>query len=232
MAHKPVIAIIRWLVIIAIPFLLATAVARIVIAWDNPSYPEWSYARIEPDRYGFTPDERLALADATLAYLRRPEPAGEAIYLLEALRMPGTAEPLYNEREISHMLDVKIVADAFTRVMWALAAVAAGGLAFLLARAELRPLAGRTLLQGGLLTLLIVVGVMLFLAVGWEVAFTLFHDLFFPPGTWTFAYSDSLIRLFPERFWFEFGLLWTGAILAAAVIFAVVGYALQRAWRR
>ena len=40
--------------------------------------------------------------------------------------------------------------------------------------------------------------------------------------------SDSLIRLFPEQFWFEFGVLWTVGILVQGVILALVGYGLQR----
>jgi uncharacterized membrane protein len=36
---------------------------------------------------------------------------------------------------------------------------------------------------------------------GFGVFFVLFHDVFFQPGTWMFLYSDTLIRLFPERFW-------------------------------
>jgi integral membrane protein (TIGR01906 family) len=31
--------------------------------------------------------------------------------------------------------------------------------------------------------------------------FVLFHEIFFSAGTWSFLYSDTLIRLFPERFW-------------------------------
>ena len=27
------------------------------------------------------------------------------------------------------------------------------------------------------------------------------YSFFFQPGTWMFNYSDTLIRLFPERFW-------------------------------
>jgi uncharacterized membrane protein len=33
------------------------------------------------------------------------------------------------------------------------------------------------------------------------VFFVAFHNVFFEPGTWVFYYSDTLIRLFPERFW-------------------------------
>lgn len=31
--------------------------------------------------------------------------------------------------------------------------------------------------------------------------FVSFHNVFFQAGTWQFLYSDTLIRLFPERFW-------------------------------
>ena len=66
---------IHWLVVLAIPFFLLMATLRLLISWDSPSYPEFEYARIAPDRYGFSDDERLAYATASLDYLRRPEPA-------------------------------------------------------------------------------------------------------------------------------------------------------------
>ena len=62
----------------------------------------------------------------------------------------------------------------------------------------------------------------------WNLVFTQFHEILFPPDTWTFYYSDSLIRLFPEKFWFDFGLLWTGAIFLEGIILAVFGYFLVR----
>ena len=55
---------------------------------------------------------------------------------------------------------------------------------------------------------------MVFMFVAWNLAFTVFHNIFFDSGTWTFFYTDSLIRLFPEQFWFDFGIIWTGSILA------------------
>ncbi|MDV7390213.1 DUF1461 domain-containing protein, partial [Arthrospira platensis SPKY1] len=70
--------------------------------------------------------------------------------------------------------------------------------------------------------------VLLFMGVAWGAFFTLFHDLFFPPGTWTFNYTDSLIRLFPEQFWFDFALLWTGSILLLGAAFILLGYWLKK----
>ncbi len=222
------IAVVRWLIIIATPFLLTTLTVRALIAWDSPGYPAWEYSRIEPDRYGFTPEERLELAEATMAYLQRPEPAEEVIYLLEELRLPGTDRPLYNEAEIGHMIDVKVVADAFLRVMWGLLVIVAGGLIFLFARPGTRYEGARALFQAGVFTVTAVLLVLLFMGVAWGAFFTLFHDLFFPPGTWTFNYTDSLIRLFPEQFWFDFALLWTGSILLLGAAFILLGYWLKK----
>ena len=109
MNNSTLTKIIRWLVVIATPFLLTTLTVRVLIAWDNPSYPAWEYQRIAPDRFGFTPDERLALAEATLDYLQRPEPAVDVIYLLEDLRLPGTDNPVYNPAEIGQNESAKII---------------------------------------------------------------------------------------------------------------------------
>lgn len=221
--------IVRWVVIIAIPFLLTLGLVRVLIGWDNPSYPEWSYGHIAPDAYGFTVEERTELADATQAYLRRPEPSEEVIFMLEDLRLPGSDQPLYNEREIGHMIDVKDVADTFRTVMWVLLVVVVGGLIYLFWRDRVS--GADALFKGGVVSATAVLAIMLFMGVAWSVAFTLFHNLFFASGTWTFNYSDSLIRLFPEQFWFEFGLLWFGSIFVAGLILALVGWLLRRAWR-
>ena len=37
--------------------------------------------------------------------------------------------------------------------------------------------------------------------------FTFFHSLFFKGDSWLFLYSDTLIRLFPMRFWQDVFLL-------------------------
>jgi len=222
--------IVRWLVILATPVLLTVGTVRFLISWDSPSYPEFEYGRIASDAYGFSDEERLELAKGTMAYLRRSEPAAEVIFMLEDLRIPGTDKPLYNESEIGHMIDVKVVADAFKPALWISAIIVVGGLIFLIVREQTRLFAAKTMMYGGLLTIGLVLLVMLFMFVAWNQAFTVFHDIFFDPGTWQFFYTDSLIRLFPEQFWFDFGTIWTVSILACGGLLAVVGYILSRKW--
>lgn len=220
MDSKTIVLIIRWLVIIAMPFFLGLGMIRAVLAWD---YPSFEYKRIPPDQYGFTPEERLALAHATLDYMQRPEPAEQVIYLLEDLRISGTGEPLYNEREIGHMLDVKHLTDAIARVWRVAAVIVVGGLVYLLAQPALRTAGFRAIMQGGLATVVILAVIALLIVLGWSFFFVQFHELLFPPGTWTFYYTDGLIRLFPEQFWFDVGVIISGGALLLGVVVTAVG---------
>jgi len=208
--------------------MLTLITLRLIMGWSSPSYPEFEYGRIASDRYGFSDEERLRFADATLGYLKRSDPADEAIYLLEELRMPDSDIPLYNQSEIQHMLDVKKLADTFKVLMWVSLFVVAGGLLFLLIRPDSRLVGYKTLFHGGMLTVGILLVMLVLILISWSLVFTQFHELLFPPDTWTFNYSDSLIRLFPEQFWFDFGLIWSALIFLEGLIVALIGYLLLR----
>jgi integral membrane protein (TIGR01906 family) len=59
----------------------------------------------------------------------------------------------------------------------------------------------KSLIRGGWLTLGLIGVIFAFILIAFGVVFVLFHQIFFASGTWMFFYSDTLIRLFPERFW-------------------------------
>jgi len=223
--NKVLLTIVRWLVILAMPFFLGLGMIRAVIAWD---YPAFEYPRLAADPFGFTDEERLELARGTLRYLQQPEPAAEVIHLLEELRLPGRDEPLYNEREIGHMIDVKNVADGMKRVTYFAGAIVGIGLALLLAPRATRHYGWRTLYYAGLATVIALAAIALAIFIAWPFFFTQFHELLFPPETWTFAYSDSLIRLFPEQFWFDIGVLVSVGTLVLGAVVALVGYLMSR----
>jgi integral membrane protein (TIGR01906 family) len=79
----------------------------------------------------------------------------------------------------------------------------------------------RSLMSGALLTLGIVAAIIIVALVNWDFFFTGFHSLFFEGGTWYFLYSDTLIRLFPEQFWFDAALA-VGAITVAGALTALL----------
>jgi integral membrane protein (TIGR01906 family) len=57
--------------------------------------------------------------------------------------------------------------------------------------------------------------------VDFDGLFTAFHHLFFEGDTWLFYYSDSLIRLFPMRFWRDAFILTGGITILLALISAL-----------
>ncbi len=220
--------LLRIAIIIAMPFFLGLGMMQLVIDWDWPSYPEWEYSRIPPDQFGFSLEERLDLAGKTLTYLRQSGQAEDVIHLLKVLQIPATGEPLYNEREIGHMIDVKNVADGIRSVWLVTAIIVIVGSLILVLKPDTALFGWRTIMFGGIGTVVILLGIALFIGLAWDIFFTQFHELLFPPTTWTFAYSDSLIRLFPEKFFFDVGLVMSIGSLLLGAVTAVFGYIMAR----
>ncbi len=197
-----------WVVTILVPFALILGSVWIVL---HPWFVSFEYATpgFPPDPYGFTTSDRLHYARLALNYLVND--AG--ISYLSDLHFPdGQLAPpascaemtdctrLYNNRELSHMVDVKKTVQGTLRVWDAV-------LAIVLLMGVWAWQGGwldgyrRGLSRGGWLTVILIILVMLFVLLAFEPFFVFFHDVFFAPGTWMFLWSDTLIRLFPERFW-------------------------------
>lgn len=218
----PVMRVLHWLIVLVLPFALAAAVITWVV---GPWYPTWAYGRpnFPADPFGFSAEQRLELALVAVDYLERRDSAANTIFLLEEQRLPGTNEPLYNQREIDHMLDVKNLTDLIRTGGTVLGVLVVGGLTVMLARRPTELLAYQTLWRGGLATVLLLLAIGAFLLLAWDVFFVQFHELLFPPDSWTFNFSDSLIRLFPEKFWFDIGVIIVGATFAAGLLLAALG---------
>jgi integral membrane protein (TIGR01906 family) len=200
--------VLSWIVTIIVPVVLTLLAVRIVM---SPWYVEFEYRTpfFPEDQYGFTREERLKYSKIAIAYLLNDAD----ISFLGDLRFPeGQQAPdfscqfmddctkFYNERELGHMLDVKIVVQEALKVLYAGVVI----LALLGAWAWFGKWWGiylNGLRHGGWLTVILLGAIILFVLVAFGVIFVFFHEIFFASGTWTFYYSDSLIRMFPERFW-------------------------------
>jgi integral membrane protein (TIGR01906 family) len=181
---------------------------------------EYNMPYFPPDEYGFTKEDRLKWAPYALNYLTNNE---DISYLGDLKFDDGTS--LYNERELSHMDDVKRVTQGTLRVWYV-------SLAILLLlevwawfggwwqEYRLGLMRGGWLMVGLAVTvgLIVVVGIAINPNVFWNF-FAGFHSLFFEGDSWLFLYSDTLIRLFPIRFWQD-------AFLLAAIIALSGGIAL------
>lgn len=173
------------LLLTAVRFLLTPLYLQ--MAYRLPGFPE--------DPYGFSFEERLHWAEKSRAYLMEPVD----IDYLGSLRF-SDGRPLFNQRELRHMVDVKRVTQG---ALWAwrlsLAVLLLVGVwAWRTGQGKRYALALR---HGAWLTLAGMGVLALFTLVAFSGLFVAFHNLFFEPGTWTFHPSDTLIRLFPLRFW-------------------------------
>ncbi len=62
-----------------------------------------------------------------------------------------------------------------------------------------------------------------FAAVAFDQAFTLFHEIFFPGGDWSFdPATEHLVQLYPTPFWeLTAAVLVGGSVLIGAVVWAL-----------
>jgi integral membrane protein (TIGR01906 family) len=202
--------ILRFYISISFPFLVVMIFVRLVM---TPLFPQIEYNRpgFPADYYGFTIQDRLNYAPYAIQYLLN----GDDISYLGDLRFPDGKE-MYNTRELHHMRDVKVVTQ------YAYASAFIGGILALLAIYALwrsnRAVLQSALLNGSRLTIGLIFAIVLIAITSWDTFFTTFHQLFFAGGTWQFEYSDTLIRLFPEQFWFDASLVIGGGTLLVALI--------------
>ena len=183
------------------PILLVLISVRLVM---TPAFLQFEYYRADfpEDTYGFTTEDRMQYAPRVLGYLLN----GKDINYLVEMTFPD-GEPLFNTRELIHMEDVKVVTrSAYLVLLGSLLITVSLGLAVWRVP-HLRERVQMGLFQGAILTLSVIGAIVILSIVAWDLFFTGFHEIFFESGTWRFAYSDTLIRLFPERFWFDAALV-------------------------
>ncbi|MFN7037135.1 MAG: TIGR01906 family membrane protein [Bellilinea sp.] len=159
----------------------------LTIEYNMPGFP--------PDAYGFTKDDRLHWANLSLKYLLND--AG--ISFLGDLRFEN-GFPVFNERELRHMLDVKILVQQMIRA-WMILGVFIFLSGIWAWRGKWLADYWLTLSRAGWAILIVIGLILVGVVIGFSALFTGFHLIFFEGDTWLFLYSDTLIRLFPLRFW-------------------------------
>ena len=181
-------------------WLVASATALVILGASIAPFLAPAYIRLEQDRVGvgaatgYAPAELDAIAGALV---------GDLVLWRGDFDVAVGGAPVLNDRERSHMRDVRGVFAGF----FALAAVAAVVLVVAGRRASAaasRREMWRAVFGGarGLAIAIAVVGAIAIFA--FDAAFEVFHRLFFTSGSYTFdPGTDRLVQLFPERFWYE-----------------------------
>ena len=212
---------VKWLIAICLPFFLGFTN---IILIANPVFLRWEYLKptFPPDRYGLSSGQRVELATVAVEFLNSWEPPEKAIHLLTEQTLEG--KPLYKQRELDHMVDTKVRTDLIRLAAIGTGVIVVGGTLLLAIKPATRAAAWSGLFNGSVLTAGILGAISAYILIGWRSFFTRFHELLFPPGTWTFAYSDSLIRLFPEKFWFDIGVILGVGTLVQALLVGSIAY--------
>ncbi|MBP2411588.1 integral membrane protein (TIGR01906 family) [Arthrobacter stackebrandtii] len=196
---KPVLTrVFQVLLAVFYPVVLLVLAIRVVtsnvflwVEYHRPGFPA--------DSFGFSTEDRVTYGSYTVDYLLNFAPPRFLGGLVDKI-----GNPLFLDREVGHMADVKSVIVMAFIVGLVLAAVMVVAMVYLARRT--RGGIRRGLFAGSIATLAVIVGLGVFAVTGWEAFFTEFHKIFFADGTWTFYTDDTLIRLFPSQFWMDAGI--------------------------
>jgi integral membrane protein (TIGR01906 family) len=216
MLKKSILTIARMLLVLSVPvFLLLTN----LYVFMSPSFLRYEYGKADfPSSPGFTDAERLMVADRAVTYLR----SDAGIGILGDLK--GEEGPLFRTKELVHMVDVKVVTRRAFLAHGLLALFIAVTLGILLVVRDSQTQISISLLQGSLLTIALLLALVALVYLNFDWFFTRFHLTFFEGDSWIFSLSDTLIRLFPTRFWFDAASLWGLVTLGEAVVLSGVAW--------
>jgi len=178
----------------AIPFLIILTAIRLALL---PVYVTFEYQTrsFPPDPYGFTTADRLHWSEYAIDYL-----IGKISHEQLGNQALDDGSPLFNIRELQHMLDVRILTGSSLAIWRGLIIFFILALLFFLISNDFEQFV-RSIRLGVLVTGLIITTVLIFVSINFNLIFTKFHEIFFEGDTWLFYTTDNLIRLFPLRFW-------------------------------
>lgn len=201
---------------ITLPFVLIMFSIRVLF---TPSFLKFEYnlPGFPVDQYGFSTEERIKWGTESINYLF----SNSGPEFLENLQFKdGTG--IYNEREISHMVDVKVLLDQTLLIFYILLIIYAGIILWAYLKKPQR-LVWKSLSNGGWLTIGLIGLVLAAVVISFNALFTAFHRVFFTGDTWLFYFSDTLIRLFPIRLWQD-AFIFMGIItIVLSLFFAIFG---------
>lgn len=200
---------------LAMPIMLLALAVRIAASGMFLKFEYFINIWFPEDQYGFTSEDRLHFASYVVDYLFNSD---SSRYLADIVFQD--ARPVFTEGEIAHMADVK----GLVSLLFFIAIVAAivSVLCAVYVGRTYGPGLHHALRYSGIFTLVVFVGLAVLALFGWQQFFTGFHQVFFDSGTWEFYLDDSLIRLFPSRFWVDAGAFVAIFVVIVAVLLIVM----------
>lgn len=185
----------------------------------NPFFLDYEYNQpgFPADEFGFTTADRLKWGKLSLIYLTN----NESDDYLGTLKFDN-GSPLYNERELSHMLDVRLLVKAALKAWYGVILFLIVMMLFYWRTQRMRQY-WKAVSYGGWLTLGLILLVIAGVFINFNQLFAGFHAIFFEGDTWLFFTNDTLIRLFPEKLWSDAFIYMGIFTLAEALVCVLVG---------
>ena len=213
----------QWVFIVCVPFFLLTA--SLSGAMNCRWLYEYGFNKYDISRVtGLAPAELDKAADGLIHYFNSSEE-----FISVIVEKNGQPFTLFNEREATHLKDVKGLFRLDYKVL-----LGTGIYVLLFIVAALfwwrdRWRLGRGLMGGGLLTLALMAALGIIIAIDFDWFFLQFHLLSFANDFWRLnPATDYLLMMFPQGFWFDATLVCAIATAAGAIIFVVVGWWLKK----
>jgi integral membrane protein (TIGR01906 family) len=188
--------ILRYLIQLTIPLLMMLGSVRLVLVTANSWIPiEYRLPGFPDDPYGFTLEDRLKWSRIDVQYLLNQESID---YFDQFILASG--EPMHNERELKHMEDVKVLVEQ-SWMAFRIGFIVLIFFLLILGGSQGYDSAWEALHRGFLWTLILLGILVIGIVVAFGFLFVGFHRIFFEGETWIFRFTDTFIRLYPERFW-------------------------------
>jgi len=197
---------------LSFPFLLIFFCVRLAFTELSVEL-NYRFGDLPPDRWGMSQEERLKIAKLGLRSVLSDEGMKEFIN-----------SGLFREKEIKHMQDVKrLLSFVFTILylglpLWILL--------FLSLKATKQK--AMTLILGSLFTEVLVIFVIVFSFLNYDLLFEVFHNFFFNPYSWRFFDEDMLLRVYPMKFWFNATIGVAVLVFLLSSILQAIGFILWR----
>jgi len=171
-SEDKILKVLGWVINVLIPVILLMMSIRLLItpmfarvAYRLPGFPQ--------DPYGLTLQDRLRWSEPAITYLVNTE---DITYLSNLNFENG--EPLFNQRELSHMVDVKGVVTGM-RIALAVSMVGLLAATFFADRRGSRAFVLSAYRRGAWALIGLIFTILFFVALSFNQLFTLFHQIFF-----------------------------------------------------
>ncbi|MCS7002641.1 MAG: TIGR01906 family membrane protein [Dehalococcoidia bacterium] len=214
------------LVVIAVPLAAIGGAVRVLFN-AQPLY-EMGFDRYQVSaRTGIPREDLSRVASGLISYFNN----SDREFNLEVAQR-GAVRPVFTDKEVRHMVDVKTLVVAWFRVHEVALLYVALFAIVAFVRSPLR--AGRrvgdALVSGALLTVSLLIGLGALTFVDFDRLWLQFHYVAFPGNDdWLLdPRIHNLIAMFPEPFWFDSVLLFVLLVIGQAAVALIVGWQARR----